>query len=33
MMLNPAQFNALGGAAPNIEMPTVVALRSRKSPY
>jgi hypothetical protein len=30
MMLNPEQFNALGSAAPNIEMPTVVALRSRK---
>jgi hypothetical protein len=30
MMLNPEQFNALGDAAPNIEMPTVVALRSRK---
>jgi len=29
-MLNPEQFNSLGDAAPNIEMPTVVALRSRK---
>ena len=30
MMLNPEQFNAHGDAAPNIEMPRVVALRSRK---
>jgi hypothetical protein len=30
MMLNPEQFNALGDAAPNVEMPRVVALRSRK---
>jgi hypothetical protein len=30
MMLNPEQFNALGNAAPNVEMPRVVALRSRK---
>lgn len=30
MMLNPAQFNALGSAAPNIEMPTVVSLPRRK---
>jgi hypothetical protein len=30
MMLNPEQFNALGNAAPNIEMPTVVALPARR---
>ena len=30
MMLNPEQFNAHVDAAPNIEMPRVVALRSRK---
>jgi hypothetical protein len=30
MMLNPEQFNAHGDAAPNIEMPRVVALRSRR---
>jgi len=30
MMLNPEQFNAHGDVAPNIEMPRVVALRSRK---
>ena len=30
MMLNPAQFNALGSAAANVEMATVVALRSRR---
>jgi len=30
MMLNPEQFNAHADAAPNIEMPRVVALRSRK---
>jgi hypothetical protein len=29
-MLNPDQFNAHGDAAPNIEMPHVVVLRSRK---
>ena len=32
MMLNPEQFNAHGSAAPNVEMPTVVALRPRKEP-
>ena len=30
MMLNPEQFNALGSAAPNIELPTVVALPARR---
>jgi len=30
MMLNPEQFNALGNAAPNIEMPWIVSLRARK---
>ena len=30
MMLNPEQFNTHGDAAPNIEMPRVVALRSRR---
>jgi hypothetical protein len=30
MMLNPEQFNAHGDAAPNIEMPRVVALRPRR---
>jgi hypothetical protein len=30
MMLNPEQFNAHGHAAPNIEMPRVVPLRSRR---
>jgi hypothetical protein len=29
MRLNPEQFNALGNAAPRIEMPTVIALVSR----
>ena len=29
MFLNPAQFNALGHAAPNIEMPRVVGIKSR----
>jgi len=29
-MLNPEQFNALGSAAPNIELPTVVALPARR---
>jgi len=27
MVLNPEQFNSLGHAAPNVEMPTVVARR------
>jgi hypothetical protein len=31
MFLNPAQFNAYSNAAPNIEMPRVVALRSRRT--
>ncbi len=31
MFLNPAQFNELSTAAANIEMPRVVALRSRKA--
>ena len=31
MFLNPAQFNALSTAAPNIEMPRVVGIRSRKT--
>ena len=30
MFLSPDQFNALGRAAPNIEMPTVVSLPVRK---
>ena len=30
MFLNPAQFNALGGAAPNVEMPTVISLSARR---
>ena len=30
MFLNPEQFNALGDAAPNIEMPVVVSLRARR---
>ena len=31
MFLNPAQFNALGDAAPNIEMPRIVGIKSRKA--
>ena len=30
MVLNPEQFNSLGHAAPNVEMPTVVASPSRR---
>jgi len=30
MMLNPEQFNALGNAAPNIELSTVIALPARR---
>jgi hypothetical protein len=30
MFLNPEQFNALGHAAPNIEMPTVISLSARR---
>jgi hypothetical protein len=30
MFLNPEQFNAFGVAAPNIEMPTVIALPARR---
>jgi len=30
MVLNPEQFNFLGHAAPNVEMPTVVASPSRR---
>jgi hypothetical protein len=30
MFLNPEQFNALGDAAPNVEMPTVIALPVRR---
>jgi hypothetical protein len=30
MFLNPEQFNAFGDAAPNIEMPTVIALPARR---
>ena len=30
MFLNPEQFNALGHAAPNIEMPRVVVLPARR---
>ena len=30
MFLNPDQFNALGSAAPNIEMPTVISLPVRR---
>ena len=30
MFLNPAQFNELGHAAPNIEMPKVVGIRARR---
>jgi len=31
MFLNPEQFNALGHAAPNVEMPRVVALPGRRA--
>jgi hypothetical protein len=30
MFLNPEQFNASGGAASNVEMPTVIALPVRR---
>ena len=30
MFLNPDQFSALGSAAPNIEMPTVISLPARR---
>jgi hypothetical protein len=30
MFLNPEAFNALGNAAPNIEMPTVISLPIRR---
>jgi hypothetical protein len=30
MFLSPEQFNALGRAAPNVEMPRVVALPARR---
>lgn len=30
MFLNPEQFSAFGGAAPNIEMPTVITLPARR---
>ena len=30
MFLNPDQFNVLGDAPPNIELPTVVPLRARR---
>jgi len=30
MFINPEQFNALGDAAPNIEMPTVISLSARR---
>ena len=30
MFLSPDQFNALGSAAPNVEMPNVVSLPVRK---
>ena len=30
MFLNPDQFSALGDAAPNIEMPRVIALPTRQ---
>jgi hypothetical protein len=30
MFLNPDQFSALGNAAPNIEMPTVMSLPARR---
>jgi len=30
MFLNPEQFNAFGGAASNVEMPTVIALPVRR---
>ena len=31
MFLNPAQFNALGSTAPNIEMPRVVGIKARRA--
>src|ERR1700680_4844136 len=30
MFLNPDQFSALGSAAPNIEMPTIISLAARR---
>jgi len=30
MFLNPEQFNALGDAAANVEMPTVISLPARR---
>ena len=30
MFLNPEQFNALGHAAPNVEMPIVISLPARR---
>ena len=30
MFLNPEQFNSLGDAAPNVEMPRVVSLAARR---
>jgi hypothetical protein len=30
MFLNPEQFNALGDAVPNVEMPTVISLPARR---
>ena len=30
MFLNPEQFNAFSDAAPNVEMPTVIALPARR---
>jgi hypothetical protein len=30
MFLNPEHFNAFGDAAPNVEMPTVIALPARR---
>jgi hypothetical protein len=30
MFLNPEQLNALGDAAPNVEMPTVISLPARR---
>ena len=31
LFLNPAQFNALGTAAPNVEMPNVIRLPARQT--
>lgn len=30
MFLNPEQFNSLGDAAPNVEMPRIVSLAARR---